>query len=444
MLEVGDTIALQNAPNPCVVTGSLGEGSQGRVYAVDVELAGGTHRYALKWFKPGYDTPAQRLVLDALIERGIPSDRFLWPIDLASSATESGFGYLMPLRPDSFSPLSDLCNGQVDLAIATVATVGMEIAESFLVLHSAGLCYRDINLGNVFFDPATGTALICDTDNVGIDGASTSEIAGSPFFSAPEVVRGEALPSTATDRYSLAVLLFLLLILHHPLEGRHTLDYEVFDQAADLALFGTDPRFIFDPSDPSNRPVPGLHDNATEFWPRFPPFLRRLFITAFTDGLMHPGARVTESIWRKALARLRDAIVVCRDCEVESFYDEESGTAECWRCGHEIPLPPRFEVASTDPVFLVPGVVVTAHHVERNFDFRTRIAEVVTHPEDPTLVGLRNLTQTAWTARVASGAPSVIDPERAVAIVDGLVIELSPGRVAHLTSSSSGLDARPD
>jgi len=314
----------------------------------------------------------------------------------------------------------------------------MELAQSFLVLHSAGLCYRDINLGNVFFDPTTGTALICDTDNVGIDGASTSEIAGSPFFSAPEVVRGEALPSTATDLFSLAVLLFLLLILHHPLEGRLTLDYEVFDHAADLALFGTDPRFIFDPDDPSNRPVPGLHDNATEFWPRFPPFLRALFITAFTDGLMRPDARVAESIWRKAMARLRDAIVVCPDCDVESFYDEQAGTATCWHCGREIPLPPRFEVDAADPVFLVEGAVVTAHHVEKNFDFATRIAEVVAHPEDATLIGLRNLTRTPWTARVATGPPSVIEPERAVAIVDGLVIELSPGRIAHLAASSSG------
>jgi serine/threonine protein kinase len=44
-------------------------------------------------------------------------------------------------------------------------------------------------------------------------------VLGTPRFMAPEVVRREAAPSDQTDRYSLAVLLFYLLMGGHPLDG---------------------------------------------------------------------------------------------------------------------------------------------------------------------------------------------------------------------------------
>ena len=62
-----------------------------------------------------------------------------------------------------------------------------------LKLHAKGLCYQDINFGNLFFDPETGEACICDNDNVDIDG-SPSQMAGTFGFQAPEIVRGEAYP----------------------------------------------------------------------------------------------------------------------------------------------------------------------------------------------------------------------------------------------------------
>jgi serine/threonine protein kinase len=50
--------------------------------------------------------------------------------------------------------------------------------------------------------------------------ASALGIRGTDRFMAPEIVRGEALPSVKTDPYSLSVLLFYLLMVHHPLAGR--------------------------------------------------------------------------------------------------------------------------------------------------------------------------------------------------------------------------------
>lgn len=435
-VSVGTTVQLRHLRTPCLVTRLVGEGAQGRVFAVSLDVAGRTHEYALKWYRTGFATARQQSILERLVERGCPSDRFLWPIDLAESLGDESFGYVMPLRPEGYVPLSDLVNGRCQTSARTIATVGEELASCFLVLHAAGLCYRDINLGNVFIHPDTGAVLVCDLDNAGVDGEETAEIAGSPFFSAPEIVRGDALPSIATDRFSLAVLLFLLLFLHHPLEGSLVLDYDVADDA-DLQMYGVEPCFVFDPDDPSNRPVPGLHDDVAMYWSLYPPFLRALFIEAFTDGLRDPSARVTEGAWRRAMSRLRDAVITCPACDCDAFYDEQRRAASCWSCGQQIPLPRSLELRGSR-LFLAPGTVVTTHHLEQNFD-ETPVAEVVAHPDDATILGLRNLTPVPWTVGRKDIKPATIGSGRSIAIVDGLWVEFAPGRRGHVEDPAEEL-----
>ena len=82
-------------------------------------------------------------------------------------------------------------------------------------------------LATYFLSQRWGEALICDNDNVTIDNSPTSEVLGTSHFMAPEIVRGEALPSTKTDLFSLAVLLFYMFMFHHPLEGKREADIHV-------------------------------------------------------------------------------------------------------------------------------------------------------------------------------------------------------------------------
>jgi serine/threonine protein kinase len=51
--------------------------------------------------------------------------------------------------------------------------------------------------------------LIADNDNVSVDGAGVLGVLGTPRFMAPEIVRGETVPSTQTDLFSLSVLIFI-------------------------------------------------------------------------------------------------------------------------------------------------------------------------------------------------------------------------------------------
>ena len=51
-------------------------------------------------------------------------------------------------------------------------------------------------------------------------------------------------------------------MVNHPLEGKLEASIRCMDMAARVKLYGTDPVFIFDPNNKTNRPVKGIHDNC--------------------------------------------------------------------------------------------------------------------------------------------------------------------------------------
>jgi eukaryotic-like serine/threonine-protein kinase len=414
MLSTGEVVNLQASRMASTVEVLLGSGGQGEVYQVLVQAPGLSERYALKWYYPHTANNDQFTALRELVDRGSPHPRFLWPVDLATTPSRREFGYLMPLRGERFASLADLMTQKVSPTFRALTTVGFELTDGFLELHSAGLCYRDINFGNVFFDPATGHVLICDNDNVGINGRPTNTVSGTFGFMAPEIMRQEAMPSTATDLYSLSVLLFYLFMVHHPLLGRRELDEPSLDEDALKRLFGIDPLFIFDPHDRSNEPVAGFHDNALQLWPLYPRFLRNYFTRAFTAGLRDPaGGRVGELEWLHGMVRLRDAIVYCGGCGVENFWDDATATVPpCWNCGATVTPPPRL-VLDRNVIMLNHDAKVFPHHVRlRKFSFDEPIAEVSRHPTQPDVWGLKNLSTTKWIV-TPQGSP---------------VVEVAPGR----------------
>src|SRR4029079_102917 len=167
-------------------------GGQGEVY--QAQLAG--KPVALKWYYPASATADQQKALETLVRMGAPSDRFLWPTELASSSSTAGFGYVMPLRDRRFRSIVDLMKRRIEPSFRALATAGLELSHSYLQLHSKGFCYRDISFGNAFFDPASGEVLICDNDNVAVDNQSRSGVYGTPRFMAPETVRCDGVPHT--------------------------------------------------------------------------------------------------------------------------------------------------------------------------------------------------------------------------------------------------------
>lgn len=424
ILKPGQTVQTE-AGVPCKVGQFLGGGGQGEVYKAQL----GSQTVALKWYFPAQATRKQREALDLLVKKGPPDGRFLWPLVLTQAQGVPGFGYIMPLREPRFKGIVDLMKRRIEPTFRALATAGLQLADSYLALHAQGLCYRDISFGNVFFDPDTGETLICDNDNVAVDKEGESGVLGTPRFMAPEIVRGEAKPSTESDLFSLAVLLFYMLMVHHPLEGKRELTIKCLDLPAMNKLYGTEPLFIFDPNDDSNRPVPGYHDNAIAFWPLYPQFLRDLFTEVFTVGLHDPQERVRESEWRGAMVRLRDSIVYCARCGVETFYDADALQASggqpgpCWSCGTRIQLPPRIRI-DRQIVMLNHDTQLFPHHVDdqRMYDFSEPVAEVTQHPKDPSVWGLRNLSDEKWVVTAADGTARDVEPGRSVTLAVGVKI----------------------
>ena len=102
-----------------------------------------------------------------------------------------------------------------------LCTAAINIIEAFRALHNNGYSYQDINNGNFFINPENGDVLICDNDNVSPFGTNLG-IMGKQRWMAPEIVMGKNDPDKNSDRFSLAVVLFRLLFINHPLEGRYS------------------------------------------------------------------------------------------------------------------------------------------------------------------------------------------------------------------------------
>ncbi|MGI8495924.1 MAG: protein kinase domain-containing protein, partial [Pyrinomonadaceae bacterium] len=320
---------------------------------------------------------------------------------------------------------------KIEPTFRALATAGLNLSHNYLLLHSQGLCYRDISFGNAFFDPDNGEVLIADNENVSVDGAGVLGVLGTPRFMAPEVVRGDDFPSTQTDLFSLSVLIFYMLMVAHPLEGKRETEIKCLDLPAMTKLYGTEPLFIFDPNNDTNRPVPGIHDNALAFWRIYPQFLRDIFIRAFTVGITDPkNGRVRESEWRGEMVKLRDSIFYCQHCSLENFYDSIAlkaggGNAGlCWACAVQLQLPPRIRIGKS-VVMLNHDTQIFPHHVDdsRLYDFSAPIASVAAHPTNPNVWGLKNLSVQKWFITAADGSVKDVEPNKSVTLADGTKIQ---------------------
>ncbi len=429
ILTTGSQVQTVFSKIPCQVEQLLGSGGQGEVYRANLS----NHPVALKWYYPEYlkQDVHLRKRLEKAIESGAPNNRFLWPMDITTSSEVPGFGYIMPLRDTEYKTIHDWLNRKIEPSTKALTTAGLELAESFYQLHSKGLCYRDISFGNVFFHPDTGHILICDNDNVSINNTSDTIIAGTPEFMAPEIVRGEGLPNAQTDRFSLAVLLFYLFVLHHPLKGKKEAEINCYDQLAMQKLYGTEPVFIYDPDDTSNRPVPGYQQNAIDCWAIYPKFFQDVFIKAFTKGIKDPKhGRVTESVWRKTMVRLRDSIVYCPHCGTENFHVPKKFTTSqqkphhCWSCQQPIQLPPHIKI-DNNVVMLNGDTALFPHHInpQKSFDFSQPVAQMNQHPSKPNVWGLKNLTDSSWTITNGDGKTKEIASGKSVPLAVGIKID---------------------
>jgi DNA-binding helix-hairpin-helix protein with protein kinase domain len=410
----GRTLHMVRAGTPVLVGERLGEGGQGVVHAA---LIGGAS-CVVKWYRAVPKPTELRNSITALIDRGRPHPAFIWPIDLVVSREVPGFGYVMPRLEPVFESFAQLLRRTDQPSFRVIITIGRQLVSAFNALHGSGLCYRDINFGNLWVDPQQAEVAIIDNDNVGIDGGDVF-VWGTLRFMAPEVVRREVFPSSHSDMHSLAVFLFYLFVHGHPLEGIKTessYSWATSGQSeSDLAIrtFGTEPIFVFDPVNQSNPPPPG--DPMLTWWRIYPRFFRELFEQTFTTGLTNPvSGRVPESVWRRALVRLGDCVSSCT-CQASVFYDPDDPGLRCWNCGEIPPKPPLLQLPGCT-VVLSEGGSITSHHLHRDRKHDTVIAMVEPHPTKPGEMVLRNVGADDWTMTPDGGSEITVPPKRRLGI----------------------------
>ena len=416
------TILASESGNKYKVISLLGAGGQGEVY--DVELNG--KHYALKWYFKHMATQEQKGILDNLVAKGAPDDSFLWPQDLIFNKLGESFGYIMPLRPKNFKSIVDMMKRRAEPSFYALCRAAYNLTNGYQKLHTMGYSYRDISFGNLFFDPNTGDVLICDNDNVSANGKDDSAVYGTPRFMAPEIVLGKAKPSRNTDLYSLAVLLFYMFMMGHPLEGKLEADIKCMDIHAMNRLYGTNPVFVFDPQNKTNRPVKGYQDNVLIYWELYPQIIRDLFTKSFTDGLNYPNKSVTEKQWLDAFANLMTGIMNCPDCGAEVFFDEhkvDMGIGHiCWNCGKTIQHPVSI-VIGKNRILLRRNSKLYSHSIYGDYDMDTVVGEVVQNPNNPNLWGIKNKSKDNWTYIRADGQQVPVAVERSAAIAKDAKID---------------------
>lgn len=188
----------------------------------------------------------------------------------------------------------------------------LKLARAVRRLHAAGLAHSDLSYKNVLVDPISGNSCIIDADELVVPGKYDAGVLGTPDFIAPEVMEtkglkigdpNKKLPSIATDRHALAVLIYMYLLNRHPLRGGKVWD---IDPAKDEELsMGEKALFIEHPTDKTNRVKPQDLDKSqlpqgdpTKLpYTICGPYLKKLFDRAFIDGLHNPSARPSAAEW---------------------------------------------------------------------------------------------------------------------------------------------------
>lgn len=410
----------------------LGEGGQGIVYKVKWN----NRELALKWYFGEKIKDKVRFYENIRnnIKKGSPTENFLWPLELTEES-DGSFGYLMELRPLEYKDFSKFLLAKERFSsVEAIINAALQITTAFRALHSKGFSYQDLNDGNFFVNPKTGDVLICDNDNVSEYGNNLG-IAGKCRYMAPEVVLNKKVPDLHTDRFSLAVVLYLLLFLNHPLEGSRTM-CPCLTEEKEKKFYGSDPLFVYDPNDDSNRPVRGVHINELKLWPVYPDFVRKAFETAFSQESMigiDQEHRLMEKDWQNVFIKLRDILVHCENCDNETFYIPKGKSNKCLVCGRNPGDYLMLAVKKYSIVLSAQKKIYACHSIYDSDDYKEITGTVLPSKNNPSVLGLRNDSTQTWDAIIpTNGEHRTITPGKVIKIGKGLKINFGNGNIGEI------------
>ncbi|MCQ2372700.1 MAG: hypothetical protein MJ050_01325 [Phascolarctobacterium sp.] len=372
MTKLGDIIKDTNGKSYKLLK-KLGRGGQASV--CQVQELGSNKLYAYKSYRANKNDIRENI--ENLIALGGLKDKngqrlntVVLPLAIVPGQNDS-FGYIMEcVDLKDYTVLKQAWNKNKYPSCEAVCKIVKHLAEFFEALHgSNGMCYKDINEGNIFFNPTTGDVKIIDNDNIGYSDKVT--IKGTPNYMAPEVVLGKRNPDQRTDSFSLAVYVFRLLIGGYPFDGEYARTYtiknDMLDADAAKVIYGSDPVFIWHPTDRRNS-IENVSDPefkaAAKYqaarWKRLPESIKKLFLNTFVENLpdARRAERASDAKWLKVFTELEKNLRACPKCRKKTFGESE----ECFVCEAKIGKPSATNSGSGTPGNVQPSVQSTAAH----------------------------------------------------------------------------------
>lgn len=308
----------------------------------------------------------QKLMLTPLTdEDGVtPLRSFIGPLDkdsLIELPASKSFGYIMELvDTKTFLPVPSLWHRDQYPDAEILCKACLNIAHLFKRVHFTGLCYKDINEGNIYINNRTGEVRVIDCDNISVQSVKT--IKGTDGYMAPEVYV-DSKPDTYTDYFSMAVLFYRLLVGGYPMYGKKARAYlmktNLSVKEAAATIYGKMALFAFDPKDTSNSirsltdPLnPSMYSVQIKRWNRLPAELKACFFRTFSEGLTEENRhkRATDRDWIRLFEGIESEKLVRCACGKMNFGDPKKH-CECFFCKAKLPLvkPPAKPKPTTKP-----------------------------------------------------------------------------------------------
>ena len=414
----------------------LGDGGQGEVYLVN----DGKEDLAFKIYKDQVSDDF-RYNLKNNILKGSPSPSFLWPKRFIEFS-DGDCGYLMDLRSKEYASFVSYLTGKTKFkSYRLLLDWCVELVKSFKLLHEKGFSYQDLNDGSFFLNPENGKILICDNDNVTADKKSLG-VLGKMKYMAPEIVRGDIdkitkdrqMPDVHSDRFSLAVILFLALCMGNPFEGERLKKYVIVDEKAEYEMFGSDPVYIYNNNDTSNRPIRGYHSAVLNRYPNLPSYIKDAFHKTFVDGLKdRENSRTTELEWIRLLCRFRDELVTC-DCGKEYAYSF-SKNDKCPYCSRKT-RNLCYLLINKNKIILEPGKYIYQSHIDKySNEYNKAVGKVIVNKKNPSLWGIKLAVSKEVFIKDANGNEKTIAADGVIPIINNLKIKFDDNVIAQIVSN---------
>ncbi len=198
----------------------LGSGGMATVYlAHDVRH---DRKVALKVLRPDLAATigAERFLREVRITAGLTHPHIL---PLLDSGEADGLLYFATPHADG-GTLRDMLRQQPQLAIETALTIARQVADALAYAHSRGVLHRDIKPENILFE--SGHAVVADfgiARAISVAGGEkltvTGLAVGTPAYMSPEQSVGERELDQRSDQYSLACVVYEMLVGEAPFTG---------------------------------------------------------------------------------------------------------------------------------------------------------------------------------------------------------------------------------